>query len=256
MTSSDLHAFADIGVRRREEAPCSRALSPSRLPGLDFALNPYRGCSHGCLYCYAPALLHVPVDGWTAALPKRGLLRLLEKEAASVKGVVGVGTSTDPYQPLEAEAELTRGCLRILNDASLGCCVHTKSDLVLRDIDLLEKAEVGITVTNLSDTFSSTLEPGAPLPQRRLDAVKGLCEAGVDVFVMVGPLLSPVEGREEELAAAIAASGASMVMVDTLNKRTDHAPLRAVGVTAAAASCAIRFKEAASSLGLLVRDAF
>ncbi len=256
MTSSDLHAFADIGVRRREEAPCSRALSPSRLPGLDFALNPYRGCSHGCLYCYAPALLHTPVDGWTAALPKRGLLRLLEKEVGSVKGVVGIGTSTDPYQPLEEEARLTRGCLRILRDASLEYCVHTKSDLVLRDIDLLDKAEVGITITNLSETASLSLEPGAPLPQRRLDAVKGLCEAGVEVFVMVGPLLSLIEGQEVELAEAIAKTGVAMVMVDTLNKGTDPAPLRAVGVTAATPSCVIRFKESASSLGLVIRNAF
>ncbi len=256
MTSSDLHAFADIGVIRREEAPCSRALSPSRLPGLDFALNPYRGCSHGCLYCYAPALLHMPVEGWTVALPKRGLLRRLEKEARLVSGVVGIGTSTDPYQPLEGDTLLTRGCLRILRDASLGFCVHTKSDLVLRDIDLLDGAEVGITVTTLSDPVSRSLEPGAPLPQRRLDAVRDLCEAGVEVFVMVGPLLSVVEGREEELAAAIAATGAATVMVDTLNKGTDTAPLRAIGVRAASPSCLPRFKDSASSLGLVVRDAF
>lgn len=256
MTSCDLHTFADIGVSRREEAPCSRALSPSRLPGLDFALNPYRGCSHGCLYCYAPSLLHIPAEGWTDALPKRGILRLLEREVGRLQGVVGVGTSTDPYQPMEADLGLTRGCLRVLKGSSLRCCIHTKSDLVLRDLDLLDCAEAGVTVTTLSPSHSLRIEPGAPLPRRRLDAVKGLHDAGVEVFVMVGPLLSMVEGHEEALAEAIAATGCPTVMVDGLNKGTDPAPLKAIGVTAASSSCMRRFKDSAASLGLTVRDAF
>ncbi len=257
MTSSDLHRFGDIGVARRREAPCSRALSPTRLPGLDHALNPYRGCAHACVYCYAPSLTHVPWDEWPEALPKRGLLRLLERELRHAAGTIGVGTVTDPYQPLEAETGLTRGCLELISRSNARACVHTKSDLVLRDADLLRGMEAGVTVTTLDDAVSRKLEPGAPLPGRRLKALQGLAAAGVDAFAMVGPALSCLAGGERELMEAIAAAGVRTVMVDPLNLRPDRrAELEASGLGPASAASLDRLRREASSLGLICRDAF
>ena len=254
MTSSDLHSFLDIGIDRRPTAPCSRALSPTRLPGLDHALNPYRGCSHGCVYCYAPSLLHLSPEDWARPLPKRNLIRLLEREAPRAKGMIGIGTSTDPYQPLESEHLLTRDCLRVLRDYGLRACVHTKSDLVVRDTDLLEGMEAGITVTFLDEAVWRFLEPGAPSPRRRLDAVTALVAAGVVTFVMIGPMLSVNEGREEALAAAVADTGVRRVTVDVLNRGTSLDA--SGGMKAATAASVSTLKEHLASMGLDVSDAF
>ncbi len=257
MTSIDLHHFADIGVRRRREASCTSALTPSRLPGLEHALNPYRGCAHGCVYCYAPALTHIPWEQWTDALPKRGLLRLLAKELRSAEGVIGVGTATDPYQPLEASTGLTRNCLELISRSRASACVHTKSDLVLRDLDLLRSMEAGVTVTTLDDTVSRALEPGAPMPRRRLRALQGLVSSGVDAFAMVGPALSCLEGRERELMEAIAATGVPTVMVDPLNLRPDRrSELNGLDLRPASDAVIAVLKREASTLGMECRDAF
>ena len=133
------------------EVSCKIALSKSLLPGLDYSLNPYYGCQHGCVYCYAPNVLKIEREKWGKIVNiRRNMPKVLSKELRKKeKGVVGISTVTDPYQPLEKKFKLTRYCLQELLKYDFPICVQTKSDLVLRDVDLISKfshAEVGVTV--------------------------------------------------------------------------------------------------------------
>ena len=112
MTIRSLDSFFDDNGNfpKVRTVMCKTALSPSRLPGLDYALNPYKGCAHGCVYCYAPYVIKVPVSEWTDVIAKGNIAEVLSKEVPR-PGVVGLGTVTDPYQPLEKELCLTRRCL-------------------------------------------------------------------------------------------------------------------------------------------------
>ena len=227
MTTPSLESF-DNGARRPRKREvrtieCKTALSPSSLPGLDLTLNPYRGCEHDCVYCYAPYLFRMARDDWGRVSAKMDLPRLLSKEAAKKRGVIGLSTATDPYQPLEEDVLLTRRCLQELVKAKAKVSVLTKSDLVLRDIDLLKAlpdAEVGITITTIEDGLAACFEPGAPPPSRRLRALKALIDEGIDCYVFVGPILPLVtERRMEELIGAIHASGCRRAMTDPLRLR-------------------------------------
>jgi len=181
----------------------------------------------------------------------------LERELPHIKGVIGVGTSTDPYQPMEADLCLTRRALELISKNGLRFCIHTKSDLVTRDIDLIGPNEVGVTVTSLDEVVSRVIEPGAPPPSRRLDALLLLNDAGIHTFVMVGPALSCIEGREEELVGAIAATGTEVLMVDTLRLRPNTgSELADAGVRAAGQATMRRLKLFAKEMGLDYRTAF
>src|SRR5512137_1135841 len=117
---------------------CKSAVSPSRLPGLDFALNPYRGCSHRCVYCYAQDVTRFEMGKpWGEEIVvKTNIVAALKKQLEKKsQGVFGIGTVTDPYQPLEKEYELTRGCLSLLRRKGASVSILTKSDLVTRDLD-------------------------------------------------------------------------------------------------------------------------
>ena len=202
---------------------CRTALSPSSLPGLDLTLNPYRGCEHDCAYCYAPYLFRMSRGDWPKVAVKANIPALLGKEAIRKRGVIGLSTATDPYQPMEAELELTRRCLRELVNAKAKVSVLTKSDLVLRDVDLLKMlpgAEVGITITTIEDSWAACLEPGAPPPSRRLQALKALVGEGLDCYAFIGPIMPIVtDSRADELVAAIAETGCRRAMTDTLRLR-------------------------------------
>ena len=158
------------------EVACLRALNPSRLPGLDYALNPYVGCAHACAYCYSQDVLRLGQRGkwgsWVEA--KRNFAARLSDELRRAKpGVVGLGTVTDPYQSAEAKRRLSRACLEVLREHNHPVCVQTKSDLVADDLELiasLQSPEVGFTATTLDESLASILEPGAPPPLARLPA--------------------------------------------------------------------------------------
>jgi DNA repair photolyase len=244
---TDLDSFAE-GTRRGgrlryREVTARIALGASSLPGLDYALNPYVGCGHDCVYCFAPAVLNADRSRWGTDVGARtNLPRLLAKEVRGKAGVVGIGTVTDPYQPLEEDLKLTRKCLEVLLRADLPISVLTKSALVVRDIDLLErftKAEAGVTITTYDDGLAHQFEPGAPSPSARFRAVRELASAGLDTYVMIGPVLPLVSDRDlEAFFAKIASTGTRRVMVDRLRLRpglTDqlHA-LTALGGDAAA----------------------
>jgi len=136
-------------------------------------------------------------------------------------GTIGIGTVTDPYQYAEKRFKLTQKCLFILNERDFRIHLHTKSDLVLRDTELLAsmRGEVGITVTSIEDRYSKITEPGAPLPSKRLEALKQLTSAGIDTYALIGPVLNHLEGKEEDFVNAVASTGVKRVYIDALNPR-------------------------------------
>jgi len=203
---------------------CKHALSRSKLPGLDYALNPYVGCAHDCIYCYAPFLMGKPRERWrTPVGAKTNLPRLLDSELRKASGTIGIGTVTDPYQPVEADLELTRRCLEVVRRRNAHVSIHTKSDLVLRDIDILKllpEPEVGVTLTTIDETLARTFEPFAPAPSSRLKAIRGLVEAGISTYVLIGPIIPTVTDSDiEGLVRAISSTGVERVMLDRLRLR-------------------------------------
>jgi DNA repair photolyase len=209
---------------RHTETNCKTALSRSSLPGLDYSLNPYTGCGHGCSYCYAPSTLRYDgAEPWgTFVTAKMNIPVVLERELRKTPhGVVGISTVTDPYQPAESRLKLTRSCLEVLQAKQFPICIQTKSALVLRDLDIIldfDDKEVGLTVTTLDDDASAFLEPGASLPGERLDALKRLAVAGVPTWAFVGPLVPGLvdSDRLEDILLRVKEAGASKVLVDKL----------------------------------------
>lgn len=212
---------------------CSRALAPSGLPEMDYSLNPYGGCEHGCIYCYAPGHTHSDPSTWRVVRVKRNVVDRLCRELPYAEGIIGLGTVTDPYQAAERRFRLTRDCLEAL--AARGRRVHilTKSDLILRDLDILADMDcvVGITVTTTDERVSKVTEPGAPMPSARLGALRALIDAGVEAYAAVAPVMSTLEGREAELAGAIADAGVRRVFHEPLHLRLiDPSRLERMGI--------------------------
>ncbi|WP_053240504.1 SPL family radical SAM protein [Pyrobaculum islandicum] len=211
-----------------------RALTPSGLPEYDYALNPYVGCLHGCLYCYAQDYTKGPPGAaWGHIVyVKANLLEVLRREAAQLKpGVVGLSTVTDPYQPPEAKYRLARGAIEILAEAGFHISVQTKSPLVLRDLDLFkryrESVDVGITITAMGDK-ALELEPAAPHPTARARAAARLAEEGVKVWIFLGPVVPGYNDSREDLAEVIklaASIGAELIYDRYRPKPKAHARL-------------------------------
>ena len=209
-----------------KEKWCKSALSLSGLPGLTYSLNPYFGCYHGCKYCYVPNVMHVDREKWEEVYVKVNIPMILRRELkVKKKGIVGISTATDPYQPLEEEYEITRKCLLLLLKHNFPVDIQTKSDLVLRDIDLIKKFEnaaVGITITTLNDDERKILEPNAPPVQKRLNAVKRLAERGIYSYIFFGPVFPTVEKEELEFYVDIfKKTGAKEIMIDSLHLKKD-----------------------------------
>jgi len=186
------------------------------------SLNPYTGCSHGCLYCYATSY----ITRFDDCRPKVDLLGRLRREVGRLKNndLVALSNSSDPYPPLENNLRLTRECLRILGGRGIPVQVVTKSDLVMGDLDLLRdmKVTVSMTLTTLKDTLSRRLEPGAPLPGRRLKALALLSRAGVPTSVRVDPIIPLLNDEEiEDLVQAAAQAGAKHIVSSTYKARAD-----------------------------------
>jgi DNA repair photolyase len=207
-----------------KEISCKTALSLSGLPGLDYTLNPYMGCGHACVYCYAPATLRYNgPDLWgTFVNAKADIPRVLERELRNKKrGVVGISTVTDPYQPAEEKFKLTRSCLEVLLSKGFPICIQTKSSLVLRDLDLIKgfsEKEVGFTVTTLDERIGAVIEPGASTTGARLKALKTLSDEGIPTWAFIGPMVPGALGRRElaEVLKAVKRAGVSHVMLDRL----------------------------------------
>lgn len=185
----------------------SRALSRSGLYDVDYAYNPYGGCAHGCLYCYAR--YYTPYRDaafrWGEIVYiKENVVEVLSREVRKLSpGVVGVSTTTDPYQPVEAQEKLTRKGLEVLLSAGFRVSVQTKSPLVVRDADLLAahrgRADVGFTITTLDERVASAIEPGAPPPSSRARALAEISQRGVETWVFLGPIMRGVNDSEKSI---------------------------------------------------------
>lgn len=222
---------------------CKTAASRSKLPGLDWAVNPYRGCAHGCSYCYAQDVTRFELGRlWGEVCEvKSNIVQVLEKELRKgAKGVYGIGTVTDPYQPLEEQHRLTRGCLEVLRRSGAGISMLTKSPLVLRDLDIFRGwagAEVGMSIGCVDPEIARMIEPGAPAPAERFEALSVLSEAGVQVYLMAAPIVPGISDSDDLLNVLVAETrnaNVLRIMWDMYNPRPSavarmHKSLSAAG---------------------------
>ncbi len=230
-----LRESVDDGWHRDEPQPLRTELSVdssrsiisrNQSPDIPFdrSINPYRGCEHGCIYCYAR-----PTHAWLGLSPgldfetrlfyKPDAAKLLERELAEPgyePATMVLGANTDPYQPIERKLGITRQVLEVLRDSRHPVAVTTKSALVLKDLNLLAEmaaerlAAVQISITALDKALARQLEPRAASPQRRLEAIRILADAGVPVGVLVSPLIPGLTDQDMErvLEAATQAGAA------------------------------------------------
>lgn len=178
----------------------------------DRSINPYRGCEHGCIYCFARPThayldLSPGLDFESRLFAKPDAPALLRAELGKrgyVCRPIAFGTNTDPYQPIEAEWRITRGCIEVLAEHDHPLTITTKSNRVTRDLDLLAPmaakglAAVMLSITSLDPRIAMTVEPRAPHPEKRLAAMQQLADAGVPVFVSLAPVIPQVTDHEIE----------------------------------------------------------
>jgi DNA repair photolyase len=191
--------------------------------GFDRSINPYRGCEHGCIYCFARPThafhdLSPGLDFETRLFAKPDAAELLRKELAKPGYVVrnmAMGTNTDPYQPIEGKWRITRSVIEVLAQTRHPLMITTKSDRVTRDIDLLAPMAaqrlcgVALSVTSLAPEIARTLEPRAAAPRKRLAAVKALSDAGIPTYVSIAPIVPGITDHElEHIVEAAAGAGA------------------------------------------------
>ncbi len=189
-----------------------------------YSLHPYTGCSHMCLYCYATSYV-----GVRRSVPKRGFLDNLRRDLSRLdpRLIINMSTSSDPYPPEEAIHKLTRETLKLLLPAGYKVLITTKGSLVARDADILASgnAAVTITITTLDKSVARRMEPGAPSPQERLDAVEKLSAEGVPVGVRLDPIVPGVNDDPQELkllVREIRSAGAKFVVTSTYKARPDN----------------------------------
>jgi len=208
--------------------------------GFDASINPYRGCEHGCIYCYARPTheflgMSAGLDFETRILVKENAPALLREELNAKKWepkVLAISGVTDPYQPIERRLGITRGCLEVLAEFRNPVAIITKNQLVTRDADLLadlaghHAARVFISVTTLDPALARTMEPRTSSPELRLEAIAMLAEKGVPVGVMVAPVLPALTDHEmPAILAAAKKAGARWAGYVTLRLPWAVAPL-------------------------------
>ncbi|WP_264049195.1 PA0069 family radical SAM protein [Methylobacterium flocculans] len=193
-------------------------ITRNRSPDISFdrSINPYRGCEHGCVYCFArPNHAYVGLspglDFETKLFQKANAAALLERELSArgyAPATIALGTATDPYQPIERSHRLTRAVLEVLARFRHPVGIVTKSNLVTRDIDLLsdmardDLVKVAISVTTLDPGLARRMEPRAPHPEKRLEAIERLSAAGIPVMVIVAPIIPSLNDHEIETILA------------------------------------------------------
>lgn len=203
-------------LRDGTETIITRNTSPD--VGFTASLNPYRGCEHGCIYCYARPTheylgFSAGLDFESRIMVKENAPALLRRELSARKWqpeVLAMSGVTDPYQPVERKLQITRECLRVLEEFGNPISIITKNHLVTRDIDLLgamsarQLAAVNLSVTSLNPKLTAILEPRTSRPELRLRAIQTLAEAGIPVNVMVAPIIPGL--TDEEIPAILQAA--------------------------------------------------
>ena len=184
-------------------------------------INPYSGCDHSCVYCYASSY----VPNFSECHPKKELLQKLRTEASKLKGeLVSIANSSDPYPRMEASAGITRKCLEILTENDCRIQIITKSSIVTRDVDLLVKvpSTVALTITTDDDGKARLLEPQAPLPSERIRALKDLSREGIPVSVRIDPIIPFVNDKPERLVEKLVNVGVKHITSSTYKVRPDN----------------------------------
>lgn len=225
----------------RDERP-KQIIAQNSSPDISFerSINPYRGCEHGCIYCFAR-----PTHAWLGLSPGLDFeTRLIARPDAPAllaaalarpryqPKVIAIGTNTDAYQPLEHQRRIMRGLLEVLSAHAHPVAISTKGSLVERDLDILAPmsalglARVGVSLTTLDPKIARTLEPRVPSPARRLRTIEALARAGVTVRVMVSPVIPGLTDPEiERLVQAAADAGAQAASMIPLRLPLEVAPL-------------------------------
>jgi len=202
------------------EITTRNALTKTGIPGYDYCLNPYTGCAHACTYCYATFMKRFTghPEPWGSFVDvKINAADALQRQARRIRsGSLVVGSVTDPYQPVERKYGVTRQCLTILARTGLTVHILTRSDLILRDIDILKHipaVEAGLSITTDNDDIRKIFEPNAPPIEARVGALRALHHAGIRTYVFAGPLLplDPVR------FASMISGHADEVLIDKLN---------------------------------------
>jgi DNA repair photolyase len=205
----------------------------------DYSVNPYRGCEHGCIYCFARPThsylnLSPGLDFETRLVAKRNIAAVLRKEMgrrAYLPRLLNIGSATDCYQPIERELKLTRGLIELMNEVNHPFSLVTKSSGVERDLDLImpmadrKLAAVYITVTTLDGELARKLEPRAAAPHRRLRTVRALADAGVPVGVSVAPQIPFVNEDMEQVLDAAWQAGARSAFYTVVRLPWEVAPI-------------------------------
>ncbi|TVQ01670.1 MAG: PA0069 family radical SAM protein [Balneolaceae bacterium] len=211
----------------------SQIISRNNSPDIPFnvSVNPYRGCEHGCVYCYARPSheflgMSAGLDFESKIVVKYDAPKLLEKELSRPSWkpqTLVMSGITDPYQPIEKKLKITRGCIKVLSDSCHPLVIITKNHLVTRDIDLLSKlakinaVKVALSVTSLDESVTATMEPRTSRPRRRIEAVRELSESGIPVNVNIAPVIPGLTDNEiVPIMEAVAAAGAKSVSIVNL----------------------------------------
>ncbi len=174
--------------------------------GIDYNMNLYRGCSHGCIYCDSRSNCY-HIDNFNIVKSKENALLILENELIKKKkrGVIGIGAMSDTYNPQELKYEIARGALKLISKYGYGVSIDTKSDLILRDIDLLKEINsknnviIKFTITTPNDNLSKIIEPNVCISSKRLKAIRKLSNNGILVGIMMNPVLPFITDKEEDI---------------------------------------------------------
>ena len=174
--------------------------------GVDYNMNLYRGCSHGCIYCDSRSNCY-HIDNFDTPKGKENALVILENELSKKreKGVVGIGSMSDTYNPFEKEYEQTRNALKLLSKYNFGVSIDTKSDLILRDLDILKEINkknnviIKFTITTPNDELSKVIEPRVCPSSKRFEAIKELTDNGIFAGIMMNPVLPFITDSEEDI---------------------------------------------------------
>ncbi|MFX1582686.1 MAG: radical SAM protein [Promethearchaeota archaeon] len=219
------------------EVTAKSILNPSRISGVTYAINPYVGCQHACSYCYARFMSRYTGhqgEAWGSFVDikinaPRVLQQQLRRRRKTPKEPVLFSSVTDAYQPLERRYEVTRNCLAVLTRHEFPISILTKSDLVLRDVDLLKQNsenEVGMTIISLDEKTRRVFESGAVPSHRRLDALREISSQGIRTYGFVGPIIPELSTAHlEELIHSLADCGVSYALFDRLNVKYGNRPV-------------------------------